>query len=48
MHILILYLQFKDKYNKMSITNQLVANTNDDMRPERQRIGEAIAFDYKK
>jgi hypothetical protein len=33
---------------KMSITLNSVANTNEDMRPERKRIGEAIPYSFRK
>ncbi len=32
----------------MSITLNLVANTNENMRPERKRTGEAIPYSFKK
>ncbi|WP_291102749.1 MULTISPECIES: 1-aminocyclopropane-1-carboxylate deaminase/D-cysteine desulfhydrase [unclassified Flavobacterium] len=32
-------------FNEMSINEKLIANTNEDMRPERKRTGEAITYD---
>ncbi len=32
----------------MSMTQKLVANTDEDMRPELLRTGEAIPYSYKK
>jgi hypothetical protein len=38
----------KINYYEMSIALNSVANTNEDMRPELKRTGEAIPYSFKK